>query len=289
MPGTARKVNTQMNLMSAIAIILVVCGHEACNLFSLNNLFPYYSYHMPLFMFISGYFYSPQAEKTPLRYLWNKGTKLLGYFLFWQIAYALLADILRYVTNGAFTIGPTLSFTSLIKTPFLQGTSGLTSPSWYLVTMFYVLTIYLVLQKVLSLFRLSNEYIISLITLAAGCIGITIVTGHEFTWPLRRVFQVLYFLPCLALGRLYRTHLEKIDKVPNILYFSIVFFVQAVLVLLQGKMPNMVAAHMTGFTHPLFAYGFALTGIALVLRISRLLDPVIGESPYVLFIGRNTK
>ena len=37
MPGTARKVNTQMNLMSAIAIILVVCGHEACNLFSLNN------------------------------------------------------------------------------------------------------------------------------------------------------------------------------------------------------------------------------------------------------------
>ena len=73
------KLNTAMLLMQCIGIIAVVLGHadyggpDIPNALSL--VFPYYSWHMPFFVFISGYFfnrskpvtkYIPQKLKTHL-------------------------------------------------------------------------------------------------------------------------------------------------------------------------------------------------------------------------------
>lgn len=51
--------NNKMNILKAIGIITVVIGHTWSNVFA---WFPTYSFHMALFMFISGYFLSIQMR-----------------------------------------------------------------------------------------------------------------------------------------------------------------------------------------------------------------------------------
>lgn len=51
------KYNHTLGILSAFGIIFVVLGHVGENIFTLNEWFPYYSFHMPLFIFISGYFF----------------------------------------------------------------------------------------------------------------------------------------------------------------------------------------------------------------------------------------
>ena len=50
-----REENKQMRILSAIGMILVVAGHLGYSLFDVGGLFPYYSFHVFIFLFVSGY------------------------------------------------------------------------------------------------------------------------------------------------------------------------------------------------------------------------------------------
>ena len=47
--------NMEMNIAKAIGILAIVAGHTRWNIF--GDLFINYSWHVPLFFFISGYFF----------------------------------------------------------------------------------------------------------------------------------------------------------------------------------------------------------------------------------------
>ena len=64
--------NRQMRILSAIGIILVAAGHLGYDLFDIGGLFPYYSFHVFIFLFVSGYFYRTQAQERIGRYLLGK-------------------------------------------------------------------------------------------------------------------------------------------------------------------------------------------------------------------------
>ena len=49
---TVRRENEELRILSAIGIILVAAGHLGYNLFDLGGLFPYYSFHVFLFLFV---------------------------------------------------------------------------------------------------------------------------------------------------------------------------------------------------------------------------------------------
>ena len=66
---TTYKENKIFRILSAIGIILVVAGHLGYNLFEIGDLFPYYSFHVFIFLFVSGYFYKKEAEESFLRNL----------------------------------------------------------------------------------------------------------------------------------------------------------------------------------------------------------------------------
>ena len=46
------KENKEFRILSAIGIILVVAGHLGYDLFDIGGLFPYYSFHVFIFLFI---------------------------------------------------------------------------------------------------------------------------------------------------------------------------------------------------------------------------------------------
>mgnify|MGYP006874577615 FL=1 len=46
------KENREMRILSAIGIILVVAGHLGYDLFDVGGRFPYYSFHVFIFVFV---------------------------------------------------------------------------------------------------------------------------------------------------------------------------------------------------------------------------------------------
>lgn len=61
------KSNKKMLLLSVIGIILVVLSHTKNTINLFGDIFPYGSFFMPMFIFISGYFY--KNDNSPL---WGK-------------------------------------------------------------------------------------------------------------------------------------------------------------------------------------------------------------------------
>ena len=171
--------NKEFRILSAIGIILVVAGHLGYNLFDMGGLFPYYSFHVFIFLFVSGYFYKPEAEEHILTYLLGKcRTLLLPYFL-WNFVYGLVVVLFRSV---GFYIGNVPSLYTLFVAPFVDGHQFLYNfPAWFVPALFLTGIVNVCMRKVLSLLRIQDEWLI-----LAGCL-----------------------LPGFQLGRIYREKLEK--------------------------------------------------------------------------------
>lgn len=89
--------NRQFRILSALGIIFVVAGHLGYRAFDLGGLFPYYSFHVYIFLFVSGYFYKEEAEKNIGRYIKKKCIALLVPYFFLNLFYGILAQILHKV------------------------------------------------------------------------------------------------------------------------------------------------------------------------------------------------
>ena len=72
-----RTENKTFRCLSAIAIFMIVNGHLGANVFTLKGLFPYYSFHVALFVFISGYFCREKTEEGLLGLVKRKFLKLI--------------------------------------------------------------------------------------------------------------------------------------------------------------------------------------------------------------------
>ncbi len=116
---TSTRENREMRVLSAIGIILVVAGHLGYNLFDIGELFPYYSFHVFIFLFVSGYFYKEESEDNIGGYLLHKGRTLLLPYFAWNLFYGLLTNFLH---GHGFSIG-----TAVLKNNVSVAFSGRTS------------------------------------------------------------------------------------------------------------------------------------------------------------------
>lgn len=128
------KENKEFRILSAIGIILVVAGHLGYDLFDIGGLFPYYSFHVFIFLFISGYFYKDEAERHIGRYLLRKCKTLLLPYFAWNLFYGILTTLLH---AAGFSIGEPLSLKTLFLSPFLDGHQFLYHfPAWFVPVLF---------------------------------------------------------------------------------------------------------------------------------------------------------
>ena len=83
--------NHTMNYIKAIGILLVVAGHINSEVL---HWFPVFSFHMPLFVFVSGYLYKPSYEENVGVFLRKKITGLILPYYRRNFIYGVVATIL---------------------------------------------------------------------------------------------------------------------------------------------------------------------------------------------------
>lgn len=280
------KENKQFRILSALGILFVVAGHLGYGVFELGGLFPYYSFHVFIFLFISGYFYCETAEEHIGKYLWKKcRTLLIPYFL-WNVFYGIFAQILH---SAGFSMGEKLSFKTLFLSPFLDGHQFLYHfPAWFVPALFLIEVINVLMRKVLGLLHLKKEWLIFTVCLIMGVLTVWLAIGGHVWGYYKFPGRLLFMLPGFQMGRIYREKLEKHDTLSDGVYFLIIMGVQILISIFCGGLAFSTVWVGSFANGPLVPYLTVVTGIAFWLRIARLLASIPYVSDKLVHIGRNT-
>ncbi|MDE6739714.1 MAG: acyltransferase family protein [Lachnospiraceae bacterium] len=311
MTQTLHKQEEQYNLtfciLSALTIIMVVAGHCGYHILTVGELFPYYSFHVPLFMFISGYFYKDSEEEHPLNYIKKKLRRLIVPYLIWNLVYGLIAWAMR---AAGFAMGEGISFRTLFIEPFLHGYQFIYNyAAWFVPVLFVVemmnLLARIILRSVIrGVWRLCGkmsgrnveeselskekeeniiEWVMLTGSLLVGVMVVWLAIGGHVWGNYKAPGKILLLFPCFQMGQFYLKKLEKHDTLGNVPYFAVLIGIQVILnVFFNGLAFS--AVWCTGFANgPVIPYITIMSGIAFWLRVAKIITPAVGESRAVQF------
>ena len=220
--------NRTFGLLSALAILMIVAGHAGYDILTVGGLFPYYSFHVPLFLFISGYFYRKEEEEKPLLYVKKKAKRLLLPYFIWNLVYGVVSLALR--TFGGFSMGDGISLKSLFLDPFLHGYQFIYNfAAWFVPALFLIEMMNLCMRMILGKLRLDREWLILSGSLAVGVAVVQLSIGGHVWGLYKTAGRILFLYPCFQMGRFYKEKLEAHDRIGNLPYFAVVIGIQVLL------------------------------------------------------------
>ena len=138
--------NNKINILKALAILIVVSGHLE---FSLIPMFPPYSFQIVLFFFIAGMLFKP--DYCFIDYFKRRFKSLMKPYIFYVLIYLGITFLITPVI-GKFW-GMPVTFKNEFLMPFLTGHQlNLISPLWFVPQLFTSLIIYKIIHKYLNIF-----------------------------------------------------------------------------------------------------------------------------------------
>lgn len=285
-------VNLQFKLLSAIGIVIIVGGHCYHGAMpTAYDWFPTYSFNLALFVFISGYFYKDKYDEgNLLQYIWKRFKRLIIPAYLWNIAYGLF---IMLMSNFGYTIGAEVNAYNLFVMPFVDGEAFQWNlGSWFVYPLFVVCVVNVLLRKLLDLIKLKNEYLILVIYLVVGIIGVQLSIDAQGSGGVKGLTLLLYrsmlFLPWLQFGKVYKEKLEKHDNLNSIAYFAILLSIQLILNTFFKNLEYTPSKCLRFENGCIIPFVTAITGIAFWLRVSKLLTPVVKSWKFVNLIADNT-
>lgn len=286
------KNNVQFCLLSLLGIIFVADGHLNNGLFDLNGLFYYYSFHMPMFLFISGYFYRTGSEQDIPGYIKHKFMRLMVPYFIWNLVYGIVAQELR---QYGFAFGEPVTWFNLFIEPFRHGYQFvLNHAAWFVPALFVVQAVNVCMVRLIhgavsmAGKRCSWEPYLRLgIYGGIGMAGIFLakITGAQGFWL--TLIRTMFLLPFYGAGMLYREKLESRDRLGNGWYFAVLLGI-ALLIAVSGRRVVYAVSDCRDLTGYLLPYLTGLLGTAFWLRVCRILAPAFEHSTLVQYAGRNT-
>lgn len=291
-----RNENLTMRIFTALGIIFIVCGHLTCDVFTIGGLFPYYSFHVYIFLFVSGYFYNTESEDRPFKYILHKAKKLLLPYIVYNLIYGIISTVLNY--KGIY-LGTGISFWNLFIEPFVGGHQfGLNSPAWFVPALFVVEVLNLFGRKLLMAAakllhgkaetrRLMVADILMLtISLVLGIL-VAYLAGTGHIWGIRNMpGRWFLMLPGIQFGRMFKVYLEplierlkKDKKIPVLVIFYVMIF--AILIVVQSIISRNCLGLAFGVVWcnsfangPIIPFVTVITGLSFWLLVAGLLAKI---------------
>lgn len=290
------KTNKQFMILTFLGIVMVVSWHITGGnpIRFFDNIFPVNSFFMPMFIFISGYFFRDKYLKDFKTFFKKKFVNLLVYYFIWNIFYGLIRKALYAL--GLSTADVVFNWKAIFLSPFIDGQGfGLDTPSWFIPTLFTVEIAYWLLRKI-STITGKHQKIIDMILLAIfvvlNAVSVEISDkniGNEYMLPLKKL---MFFEVFFVLGFYYKTYFEKYDnKIPIFISMMISIFINAI-VMFKFNDINFTGLYVMNNFHntmPIIPLITGINGIYFFLKLSKILEKPLGNSKIVNLISNYSK
>ncbi len=258
-------------ILSALAIVFVVDAHAWSPLAIFTQFFPYNSFFMPMFVFISGYFFNIKYLDKPLVYCKKKFIKLI-------VPYCLIMTLFFYLMRIVTLVTP------------ITYTSQITMPSWFVPALFGVNISWFLFRFILK--KWWNEYVATIVFCIVGtvCVYLSRQGLNKTEWL--PVIKVGFLLQFYQIGVLYRSKIQQyFEKIPTVIIVMLTISINSILQYLTMNKIYFNNIHtMSGFLTDIYVLPLitSITGISFWLAISKKLESALGENKLVNYISNHT-
>lgn len=274
--------SNKVNLLKALAILIVVSGHLE---FSLIPMFPPYSFQVMLFFFIAGILYNPKYSFV--EYFKRRFKSLLIPYFLYAFVYLIITSVSAPFI-GKFW-GMKINLYNELIVPFLTGHQlDLISPLWFVPCLFITLMIYKLFSyiKVSDNLKLFVYFILALLSIHFQ----NIAQNINYLWIFRTMFALFF----VHIGYLYKNKIQDNINIFTSKIFCFVLIFQSLIWLTNQDFNPMDGIGL----HFLLVWGqynnwivpilTSLTGIWMSLFIIELLYEKIKNWTFLTKIGQNT-
>ncbi len=292
------KSNKKFMLLSAIGILMVVDHHTWTTFHFFGDFIPYNSFFMPMFVFISGYFNKVDSSTDLPKYIWKKIKTLLVPYVGISLCVFLLQQLINWIKLGEMPSVPSwyLSY-ALERIVTIGSFAPIAEPMWFVISLFAALVVYAVLKK--CLYRIWNSY--AMLVIFCG-LHILVVYLAKTMQPdsltgLLVPLKVLFFLPFIEMGIIYRNGLEKKHtglsggwKIALLFILLVINMVRTMYLPASYDVAFDALGELAGFTSPYIVTPLvsSLIGILFWLTLVDLIGKPVYESRFVNYMSCNT-
>ncbi|MDI6619131.1 MAG: acyltransferase family protein [Clostridiales bacterium] len=268
------------DVLKGIGIIFVILGHAPKS----GRLFTYiFSFHMPLFFFISGYLFSLSRYPKTLDFIKSRIKSLLIPYCW----FSLISIIIFIFTSLSGPNKNSINFLSILKSFILAKRNFIfyNVPLWFLPSLFAVEIVYYLLKKYIK-----NNFLIIILLLISGYIGViklhTLGTVYPLPWGVDAGMWYIFFYGIANIIREIKCKTKYLNILKPILFLSSI-----ILTLLLYFKPHIYrsifASQLVNISHIyLYIYNLqlALIGIFTYIAVSKLLV----KSKILNYLGKHT-
>lgn len=282
--------STKVNILKALAILLVVSGHLE---FSLLGMFTPYSFQLALFFFISGYLFKDKYIDDVFTFVKRRvQTLLVPYFLY--NAFYLGVTVLIAKLTGHFW-GKEITLKNFFITPFLNGHQfDLSCPLWFVTQLFMTMIVFLFLFRTLKK-SIDNKYFHLTVFTILGVLAIPVSKIFPVDPMTLVVIRTMFSVFFVYLGYHYKHYIEQHIDIFTAKWFGVIIVVQSLLWMFNRDYDP---EHGIGLSYVLVWARFdqqlivpiitALTGIWASLLAVKIAYPYVKDIKFVKLMGENT-
>lgn len=281
------KRNQTFQYLEALAILMVIDDHMSTRIGILSSVFPYNSFYMPMFVFISGYFY----KKTPiLQNIKHKIRHLMIPYIIWAlvgnaISYVLMRlDIVYWYRE----ITPA-SIWCLISSDTLSSING---ASWFVIMLIWVSVGYNMIQQLIRVEKNRIvDYGLLAVTVIAGFISLKLcMSGYNQNIFLLPILRSVFYIQFYHMGTMFRKYWESFVNKSNALYVCCAcVLINVYLICNYGDAINFYSTAAMGLFQswwlPLIT---SITGTIFWYKVMYFVSNKIGPVRIIDFIAENT-
>lgn len=284
--SVAKKRNQIFQYMEAIGILMVIDDHTGTQIGIMSGLFPYNSFYMPMFVFISGYFY---REQPILKNIKHKAEHLMIPYLLWGVVGNFIAWILMRIKFVNWYTP--LSLKNIISSLTIASLSPLTDPSWFVVMLFWMAILYNILHNLLRINEKWKDYMFLVFNVIIGFWLIYLcMNGYAYNLYVLFIIRTFWYMQFYHAGVMFRRYWERsVSKWSTLLSCTIFVMINAVLLCCFGDNIRFNSTvWMASFHSWWLPIVTSVTGILFWYKVMQFFSDKIGQLKVVDFIAENT-
>ena len=282
--------DNRVNVLKALAILLVVSGHLE---FSLLGMFTPYSFQLALFFFISGYLFKEKYLDDVANFFERRVKTLLVPYFLYNIFYLVVTVVVAKLTGKWW--GMPLSLKNFFITPFLNGHQfDLSCPLWFVTQLFMTMITFLFVFRILK--GIKDNKIFHLIVFALmGFLAIPVSKIVPVTPVMLVIIRLMFSMFFVYLGYFYKQYIQDKYDIFTIKWAGAVIALQSVLWMFNRDYDP---EHGIGLSYVLVWARFdqqlvvpvitALTGIWASLLTVKIFYPYLKDCKFINYMGKTT-